>query len=66
MQRRPTVRPLGGAEVLVAVRGPSPGEGGGKKQVNVSLFLRRGQLIKWRRSEVVGHYAMPADRGQMA
>ena len=24
-------RPLGGAEVLVAVRGPSPGEGGGKK-----------------------------------
>ena len=23
-------RPLGGAEVLVAVRGPSPGEGGGK------------------------------------
>ena len=30
-QRRPTARPLGGAEVLVAVRGPSPGEGGGKK-----------------------------------
>ena len=30
-QRRPVVRPLGGAEVLVAVRGPSPGEGGGKK-----------------------------------
>ena len=29
-QRRPTARPLGGAEVLVAVRGPSPGEGGGK------------------------------------
>ena len=25
------VRPLGGAEVLVAVRGPSPGEGGRKK-----------------------------------
>ena len=24
-------RPLRGAEVLVAVRGPSPGEGGGKK-----------------------------------
>ena len=31
MRRRPIVRPLGGAEVLVAVRGPSPGEGGGKK-----------------------------------
>ena len=30
-QRRPAARPLGGAEVLVAVRGPSPGEGGGKK-----------------------------------
>ena len=28
MQRRPIVRPLRGAEVLVAVRGPSPGEGG--------------------------------------
>jgi len=29
-QRRPIVLPLLGAEVLVAVRGPSPGEGGGK------------------------------------
>jgi len=29
-QRRPIVRTLGGAEVLVAVRGPSPGEGEGK------------------------------------
>ena len=28
-------RPLGGAEVLVAVRGPSPGEGGGKKLIGV-------------------------------
>ena len=26
-------RPLRGAEVLVAVRGPSPGEGGGKKSM---------------------------------
>ena len=26
-------RPLRGAEVLVAVRGPSPGEGGGKKRL---------------------------------
>ena len=32
MRDRPTVRPLGGAEVLVAVRGPSPGEGRGKKR----------------------------------
>ena len=31
-QRRPVVLPLRGAEVLVAVRGPSPGEGGGKKR----------------------------------
>ena len=30
-QRRPVARPLADAEVLVAVRGPSPGEGGGKK-----------------------------------
>jgi len=29
-RRRPIVLPLRGAEVLVAVRGPSPGEGGGK------------------------------------
>ena len=30
-QRRPVVLPLRGAEVLVAVRGPSPGEGGREK-----------------------------------
>ena len=30
-RRRPVVLPLRGAEVLVAVRGPSPGEGGGKR-----------------------------------
>ena len=29
--------PLRGAEVLVAVRGPSPGEGGGKKRKSVQL-----------------------------
>ena len=33
MRDRPTVRPLGGAEILVAVRGPSPGEGGGKNEI---------------------------------
>ena len=31
-QRRPVVLPLRGAEVLVAVRGPSPGEGGREKR----------------------------------
>ena len=31
IRRRPIVRPLRGAEVLVAVRGPSPGEGGREK-----------------------------------
>ena len=31
-------RPLRGAEVLVAVRGPSPGEGGGKKTCFVLLL----------------------------
>ena len=31
-QRRPIVLPLRGAEVLVAVRGPSPGEGGREKE----------------------------------
>ena len=36
-QRRPIVRPLGGAEVLVAVRGPSPGEGGGKNQAKLTI-----------------------------
>ena len=34
--RRPVARPLGGAEVLVAVRGPSPGERGGKKNSECS------------------------------
>ena len=43
MRRRPTVRPLGGAEVLVAVRGPSPGEGGGKNiLLNKDLLLLIG------------------------
>ena len=31
-RRRPVVLPLRGAEVLVAVRGPSPGEGGREKE----------------------------------
>ena len=35
--RSPIARPLAGGEVLVAVRGPSPGEGGGK---NVSKMPR--------------------------
>ena len=36
-RRRPIVLPLRGAEVLVAVRGPSPGEGGREKEkVHVS------------------------------
>ena len=42
MQRRPVARPLGGAEVLVAVRGPSPGEGGGNKIVNIFPRCARG------------------------
>ena len=41
MQRRPVVRPLGGAEVSVAVRGPSPGEGGGKNQPDVLVGTNR-------------------------
>ena len=45
MQRRPVVRPLGGAEVSVAVRGPSPGEGGGKNQPDVgTLDLLEAEL----------------------
>ena len=41
-QRRPAARPLGGAEVLVAVRGPSPGVSGGegKKPDSAVLDLR--------------------------
>ena len=39
-QRRPVVLPLRGAEVLVAVRGPSPGEGGREKLTsNMVLML---------------------------
>ena len=42
-QRRPIVLPLRGAEVLVAVRGPSPGEGGREKsrRKNVDCRMRR-------------------------
>ena len=32
LKKDQAARPLVGAEVLVAVRGPSPGEGGGKKR----------------------------------
>ena len=39
-RRRPVVLPLRGAEVLVAVRGPSPGEGGGKKFDTILLKYR--------------------------
>ena len=34
-------RPLRGAEVLVAVRGPSPGEGGGKKRLRRNIHVRQ-------------------------
>ena len=37
-RRRPIVHPLRGAEVLVAVRGPSPGEGGREKLYNCLTF----------------------------
>ena len=47
-------RPLRGAEVLVAVRGPSPGEGGGKNKtqeesqrcVDVAITNRAGTLVE--------------------
>ena len=43
-------RPLRGVEVLVAVRGPSPGEGGGKKTGKVDI---RGKIQKRRRMRKV-------------
>ena len=38
-------RPLRGAEVLVAVRGPSPGEGGGKKGRTIVLLAVAQELL---------------------
>ena len=46
MQRRPVVRPLGGAEVLVAVRGPSPGEGEGKTKALVGKLLTISTILE--------------------
>ena len=43
-QRRPTARPLRCAEVLVAVRGPSPGEGGREKHRTPRTALQCGKL----------------------
>ena len=50
--RRPTARPLAGAEVLVPVRGPSPREGGGKKlqsraQLATDLCFLRLRGVRW-------------------
>ena len=39
--RRPIARPLAGGEVLVAVRGPSPGEGGGKNKLPAIIWVSR-------------------------
>ena len=49
-QRRPVVLPLRGAEVLVAVRGPSPGEGGREKtQLAAMLAPQRAWGAAWLR-----------------
>ena len=42
------VRPLRGAEVLVAVRGPSPGDGGeGKKKIALSKSVAEAASALW-------------------
>ena len=52
-RRRPVVLPLRGAEVLVAVRGPSPGEGGREKMIiwvfesNRTRFTGHGYARIW-------------------
>ena len=38
-------RPLAGVEVLVAVIGPSPGEGGGKNKKCTTSFLREAAAL---------------------
>ena len=45
-QRRPVVLPLRGAEVLVAVRGPSPGEGGREKHAGARLAAQLANKIR--------------------
>jgi hypothetical protein len=46
-RRRPVVLPLRGAEVLVDVRGPSPGEGGREKDVRKHTSLGTWLLDLW-------------------
>ena len=46
-QRRPVVLPLRGAEVLVAVRGPSPGPRGGGKNIGYDAGPRRARPCCW-------------------
>ena len=48
-RRRPVVLPLRGAEVLVAVRGPSPGEGGREKN-NIREYSNTGGRAPARRT----------------